>query len=132
MKVADGFEVKLFGRRARWSSNPGGHEPWTEKGRVWVIECFEYPQAHRQGHDAARKPAFVILVRPTQRATGVRRQAQPSSQPRARTFPPCRSTLATGLEVGNGGVYVGAPAALPVFFNRETKNDPARQSSRSC
>jgi hypothetical protein len=42
MKVADGFEVKLF------AAEPMVVNPIAmtvdEKGRVWVIECFEYPK----------------------------------------------------------------------------------------
>src|SRR4051812_48998747 len=41
MKVADGFEVKLF------AAEPMVVNPVAmtvdERGRVWVIECFEYP-----------------------------------------------------------------------------------------
>src|SRR5437879_10503359 len=42
MKVADGFEVKLF------AAEPMVVNPVAmtidERGRVWVIECFEYPK----------------------------------------------------------------------------------------
>src|SRR3954452_7643094 len=41
MKVADGFEVKLF------AAEPLVVNPVAmtidERGRVWVVECFEYP-----------------------------------------------------------------------------------------
>src|SRR5215467_12459058 len=47
MKVADGFEVKLF------AAEPMVVNPIAmtvdEKGRVWVIECFEYPSRTPKG-----------------------------------------------------------------------------------
>src|SRR5271165_1158070 len=47
MKVADGFEVKLF------AAEPQVVNPIAmtvdEKGRVWVIECFEYPKRTPKG-----------------------------------------------------------------------------------
>ena len=47
MKAADGFEVKLF------AAEPAVINPIAmtvdEKGRVWVIECFEYPKRTPKG-----------------------------------------------------------------------------------
>ena len=47
MKAADGFEVKLF------AAEPMVVNPIAmtvdEKGRVWVIECFEYPKRTAKG-----------------------------------------------------------------------------------
>ena len=47
MKVADGFEVKLF------AAEPMVVNPIAmtvdEKGRVWVVECFEYPSRTPKG-----------------------------------------------------------------------------------
>ena len=47
MKVADGFEVKLF------AAEPQVVNPIAftidEKGRVWVVECFEYPKRTPKG-----------------------------------------------------------------------------------
>src|SRR4029077_4207560 len=47
MKVADGFEVKFF------AAEPMVVNPVAmtvdEKGRVWVIECFEYPKRTAKG-----------------------------------------------------------------------------------
>src|ERR1700733_13258655 len=47
MKAAEGFEVKLF------AAEPDVVNPIAmtvdEKGRVWVIECFEYPKRTPKG-----------------------------------------------------------------------------------
>src|SRR5215467_911567 len=47
MKVPEGFEVKLF------AAEPMVVNPIAmtvdEKGRVWVIECFEYPSRTPKG-----------------------------------------------------------------------------------
>src|SRR5215467_3447986 len=47
MKVADGFEVKLFAAEPQLV-NPIAMTV-DEKGRVWVIECFEYPKRTAKG-----------------------------------------------------------------------------------
>src|SRR5262249_58901471 len=47
MKVADGFEVKLFAAEPQ-IVNPIAMTV-DEKGRVWVVECFEYPKRTAKG-----------------------------------------------------------------------------------
>src|SRR5256885_17271404 len=47
MKVADGFEVKLFAAEPQLV-NPIAMTV-DEKGRVWVVECFEYPKRTAKG-----------------------------------------------------------------------------------
>src|SRR5262245_30417237 len=47
MKVADGFEVKLFAAEPQLV-NPIAMTV-DEKGRVWVVECFEYPMRTAKG-----------------------------------------------------------------------------------
>ena len=59
MKVAEGFEVKLF------AAEPDVINPVSfsvdERGRLWVLECFEYPnktppgQAPRAGSNSRRR-----------------------------------------------------------------------------
>src|SRR5947209_6912080 len=65
MKVADGFEVKLF------AAEPMVVNPVAmtvdEKGRVWVIECFEYPKRTPPG----KMPRDRIVILEDTKGTGV-------------------------------------------------------------
>src|SRR5688572_32718266 len=47
MEIADGFEVKLFAAEPQLA-NPIAMTV-DEKGRVWVVECFEYPKRTPKG-----------------------------------------------------------------------------------
>jgi putative membrane-bound dehydrogenase-like protein len=111
MKVADGFEVKLF------AAEPMVVNPVAmtvdEKGRVWVIECFEYPKRTAKG----KMPRDRIVILEDTKGTGVADKRTVFAE--GKDFP-VPFDLATGLEVGNGGVYVGAP---PYLFFIENKND---------
>ncbi len=110
-KVADGFEVKLF------AAEPMVVNPVAmtvdEKGRVWVIECFEYPKRTAKG----MVPRDRIVILEDTKGTGVADKRTVFAE--GKDFP-VPFDLATGLEVGNGGVYVGAP---PYLFFIENKND---------
>ncbi len=111
MKAAEGFEVKLF------AAEPMVVNPVAmtvdEKGRVWVIECFEYPKRTAKG----AMPRDRIVILEDTKGTGVADKRTVFAE--GKDFP-VPFDLATGLEVGNGGVYVGAP---PYLFFIENKND---------
>jgi putative membrane-bound dehydrogenase-like protein len=111
MKVADGFEVKLF------AAEPMVVNPIAmtvdEKGRVWVIECFEYPKRTPKG----KMPRDRIVILEDTDGDGVADKRTVFAE--GKDFP-VSFDMASGLEVGNGGVYVGAP---PYLFFIENKND---------
>ncbi len=111
MKAADGFEVKLF------AAEPDVVNPVAmtvdEKGRVWVIECFEYPKRTPKG----KMPRDRIVILEDTKGTGVCDKRTVFAE--GKDFP-VSFDMASGLEVGNGGVYVGAP---PYLFFIENKND---------
>ncbi|MCE9531915.1 MAG: c-type cytochrome [Planctomycetes bacterium] len=111
MKVADGFEVKLFAGEPQLV-NPIAMTV-DEKGRVWVVECFEYPKRTEKG----KMPRDRIVILEDTDGDGVCDKRTVFAE--GKDFP-VPFDMASGLEVGNGGVYVGAP---PYLFFIENKND---------
>jgi putative membrane-bound dehydrogenase-like protein len=113
MKVADGFEVKLF------AAEPQVINPIAmtvdEKGRVWVVECYEYPKRTAKGKMTRDR----ILILEDTKGDGVCDKVTVFAE--GKDFP-VPFDLASGIEVGNGGVYLGAP---PYLFFIENKNDKA-------
>ncbi len=111
MKVADGFEVKLF------ASEPQITNPIAmtvdEKGRVWIIESFEYPKRTPKG----KMPRDRIKILEDTDGDGVCDKVTTFIE--GKDFP-VSFDMASGIEVGNGGVYVGAS---PYLFFIENKND---------
>jgi len=111
MKVADGFEVKLFAAEPQLV-NPIAMTV-DEKGRVWVVECFEYPKRTPKG----KMPRDRVKILEDTDGDGVCDKVTTFIE--GKDFP-VPFDLASGIEVGNGGVYLGAP---PYLFFIENKND---------
>jgi len=122
MKVADEFEVKLF------ASEPQVVNPVAftidEKGRIWVVECFEYPKRTPKGK--APRDRIVILEDTDgdgacdKRTIFAEGDKFPVPEERAKAGLGAFD-LCTGIEVGNGGVYVGAAPYLWFIENKDDK-----------
>jgi len=104
-QVPPGFEVRLF------ASEPEVVNPvamtWDERGRLWVVELYEYPMGKpgEKGRDR-------IKVLEDTDADGVADKVSVFAD---------GMTLATGVLVGNGGVYVGETPNL--WFMEDTDGD---------
>jgi len=117
-KVAPGWEAKLV------AAEPDVVNPiaftFDEKGRIWVLECFEYPKRTPKG----QKPRDRIkIIEETPQGPKVTIWAEGKDLP-------IGWDLATGLEVGHGGVFLGAPPYL--FFLSDPGNTGKCTKQRSC
>src|SRR5262245_42478987 len=105
-KVPKGFEVRLF------ASEPEVVNPvamtWDDRGRLWVLELYEYPK----GASGGRKGRDRIKVLEDTDADG--------RADKVTVFADGFS-LATGLALGNGGVYHGQ--ARNLYFLEDTNGD---------
>lgn len=119
-KVPDEFEVKLFAGEPQ-VVNPVAFTI-DEKGRIWVVECFDYPK--RAGKKAPRDR--IVILEDTD-GDGVCDKRTVFAEGKDFPVPEERQKaglgafdLCTGIEVGHGGVFVGA---APYLWFIENKND---------
>src|SRR5438132_12258372 len=105
-KVPKGFEVRLF------ASEPEVVNPvamtWDERGRLWVLELYEYPKGVPKGETGRDRIKILEDTDGDGRADKVTVFADGYS-------------LATGLALGNGGVYLGV--APDLLFLEDTNGD---------
>ena len=104
--VPKGFEVRLF------ASEPMVVNPvamtWDDRGRLWVVELYEYPKGTMPGEKGRDRIKILEDVD----GDGVADKATVFAD---------GMTLATGLLLGNGGVYVGEAPNL--WFMQDTDGD---------
>jgi putative membrane-bound dehydrogenase-like protein len=112
LQVPDGFEVKIA------AAEPEVINPIAftvdEKGRIWVVECYEYPKRTAAG----KMPRDRIKVLESTRGDGVYDKVTIFAE--GKDFPK-PFDLASGIEVGHGGVFLGAPPYL--WFLQDTDGD---------
>ncbi|HEY6167821.1 MAG TPA: PVC-type heme-binding CxxCH protein, partial [Verrucomicrobiae bacterium] len=104
--VPPGFEVRLF------AAEPDVVNPvamtWDERGRLWVVELYEYPLGAPKGV----KPRDRIIILEDTDGDG---------RADKRTVFADGLNLATAILLGNGGVYVGQAPEL--LFLQDTDGD---------
>jgi putative membrane-bound dehydrogenase-like protein len=104
--VPEGFEVRIF------ASEPDVVNPvamtWDERGRLWVVELYEYPLGAKQGE----KPRDRIKILEDTDADGRADKVTVFAD---------GFNLATGILIGNGGVYLGQ--APDLLFLEDTNGD---------
>src|ERR1041384_3738622 len=107
--VPQGFEMRLF------ASEPMVVNPvamtWDERGRLWVLELYEYPLGAKPGEKGRDQVKILEDTDNDGRADKV-------------TIFADGLNLATGLALGNGGVYVGQAPHL-LFFKDTNGDDKA-------
>jgi putative membrane-bound dehydrogenase-like protein len=106
IEVPPGFEVRLF------ASEPMVVNPvamtWDERGRLWVVELYEYPKGAPKGQKGRDRIKILEDTDADGKADKVTVFADGFS-------------LATGLALGNGGVYLGV--APDFLFLEDTNGD---------
>src|SRR5688500_351185 len=106
IKLPKGFEARLF------ASEPEVVNPvamtWDERGRLWVLELYEYPKGAPKGEKGRDR----IKIREDTDADGKADKATVFAD---------GYLLATGLLLGNGGVYLGV--APDLLFLEDTNGD---------
>ena len=104
--VPEGFEVRLF------AAEPDVINPvamtWDERGRLWVLELYEYPLGAPAGQKGRDRIRILEDTDNDGRADKVTVFADGLN-------------LATGLLLGNGGAYVGQ--APDLLFLSDTNHD---------
>ncbi len=104
--VPPGFEIRLF------AAEPDVVNPvamsWDERGRLWVLELYEYPSGTKPGEKGRDRIKILEDSDGDGRVDKVTVFAD-------------GFTLATGLLCANGGVYVGAAPNL--YFLKDTDGD---------
>ncbi len=104
--VPDGYQMRLF------ASEPEVVNPvamsWDDRGRLWVLELYEYPLGVKAGVKGRDRIKILEDVDGDGRVDTVKVFADGFS-------------LATGLLVGNGGVYLGEAPNL--WFLEDTNGD---------
>ena len=115
MTVPEGFEVKLF------AGEPDVHQPIAmcidDRGRIWIAEGYTYPIRHSH-------PGPVLPE--AERAKGDRivifEDSDGDGQHDKRTVFMEGLNLVSGMELGFGGVYIGAAPYL-LFIPDKDKDD---------
>jgi putative membrane-bound dehydrogenase-like protein len=106
IQVPPGFEVRLF------ASEPMVVNPvamtWDERGRLWVVELYEYPKGAAKGEKGRDR---IKILEDTD-ADGVADKVSVFAD---------GYSLATGIALGNGGVYLGQAPHL--YFLEDTNGD---------
>jgi putative membrane-bound dehydrogenase-like protein len=109
MQVPEGYEIKVF------AAEPDIINPIAftvdERGRLWVVECYEYPKRTPPGRKARDR---IKILEDT---TGAGKADKVTIWAEGKDLP--HFDMASGIEVGHGGVFLGAAPYL--MFLEDTR-----------
>lgn len=119
MTVPEGFSVTLF------AGEPDIHQPiafcFDHRGRMWVVEAYTYPRRHPE-------PGPIIPAKPGQPREGdkilIFEDTDADGKFDKKTVFMEGLNLVSGIELGFGGVWVGA-APYFLFIPHDEKTDKA-------
>jgi putative membrane-bound dehydrogenase-like protein len=108
MYVPEGFKVELV------AAEPDIRQPvafaWDERGRIWIAEAFSYPAKRPDGEGLDR---IIILA-----------DENGDGRFESRKIFAEKLNLVSGLEIGHGGVWVGAAPELLFIPDRDRDDKP--------
>jgi putative membrane-bound dehydrogenase-like protein len=117
MTVPDGFKVTLF------AGEPDLHQPiafcFDHRGRLWVVEAYTYPKRH-----AEKGPVLPEKDKDKGDKIIIFEDTDGDGKFDKRTVFMEGLNLVSGIEVGFGGVWIGAAPYL-VFIPHDEKTDKA-------
>ncbi|MBM4004804.1 MAG: DUF1080 domain-containing protein [Planctomycetes bacterium] len=108
MKLPDGFQVQVG------AAEPDVRQPIAmtidERGRVWVAEAYEYPRRAKEGEERDR----ILIFEDTDLDGSLDKRTVFAEQ----------LNLVSGIEVGFGGLFVGAAPHLLFIPDRDRDDRP--------
>jgi putative membrane-bound dehydrogenase-like protein len=108
MYVAEGFKVELI------AGEPDLHQPiafaWDERGRIWVVEAYSYPTKRAPGEGLDK-----VVILSDEDGDGKFETRKVFAE---------KLNLASAIEVGHGGVWIGAAPELLFIPDRNHDDIP--------
>jgi putative membrane-bound dehydrogenase-like protein len=108
MFVPEGFKVELI------AAEPDLHQPiafaWDERGRIWVVEAYSYPTKRAPGEGLDK-----VIILSDEDGDGKFETRKVFAE---------KLNLASAIEVGHGGVWIGAAPELLFIPDRNHDDVP--------
>lgn len=108
MYVPEGFKVELI------AGEPDSHQPiafaWDERGRIWVVEAYSYPTKRAPGEGLDK-----VVILSDEDGDGKFETRKVFAE---------KLNLASAIEVGHGGVWIGAAPELLFIPDRNHDDIP--------
>jgi putative membrane-bound dehydrogenase-like protein len=134
MTVPPGYQVENFAAEPM-VVNPVAMS-WDHRGRLWVVELYEYPLGAKKGNAYSRKaedekfrPVEATYAESPRDRVLILEDTDGNGKADKRTVFLEGLSLATGLLLGHGGAYVGQAPNL--FFFRDTNGDDKADEYKS-
>ena len=108
MFVPEGFKVELI------AAEPDLHQPvafaWDERGRIWVVEAYSYPTKRPAGEGLDK-----VIILSDEDGDGKFETRKIFAE---------KLNLASAIEIGHGGVWIGAAPELLFIPDRNRDDKP--------